>query len=158
MAKVRSSEISMRPRWYFVVGSLLTMLGLVSGSIGAIFLTNLTLFSLRQHGPMGPWRLQIMLESFPMWVPLLAVLGIALGIWMLRKYDFSYKNNFWLVVAGFIISIILAAVIIDYLSLNDTWLRQGPMRRFYLHGDGQRPMFQRQMRQGEGWKLGGPFE
>ena len=96
MAKVKSNEISIKPRWYFIVGSLLTVAGLVGFSIGAIFLTNLTLFLLRQHGPMGQWRLQIMFNSFPLWVPILATVGIILGIWMLKKYDFSYIQKFLL--------------------------------------------------------------
>lgn len=127
----------MKPRWYFVLGSLLMMAGFVSLTIGAVFLTNITLFLLRQHGPMGQWRLQTMLDSFPLWVPLLAVAGITLGIVMLRKYDFSYKKNFWLIVAGFIVSIVLAGYILNYLGLNDTWFRQGPMRRFYRQIEGQ---------------------
>lgn len=131
MAKVKSNEISMMPRWYFLTGSLLTMAGLVGLSIGAIFLTNITLFLLRQHGSMGQWRMQIMLVNFPFWVPLFAIVGIVLGLRMLKKYDFSYKKNYWLIIAGFILSIILAGFLIDYLGLNDTWSRRGPMRRFY---------------------------
>ena len=136
MAKVKSNEISMKPRWYFVLGSLLMVVGLAGFSMGAVFLTNLTFFLLRQHGPMGQWRLQIMLDSFPLWVPILAVIGIVLGIVMLKKYDFSYRKNFWLIIAGFIISIILAAFVLDYLGLNDIWSRRGPMRRFYQQIDG----------------------
>ena len=138
MAKVKSNKISMKPRWYFVMGSLLTMAGLIGFSIGAVFLTNLTLFLLRRHGPMGQWRLQQLLTSFPLWVPVFAVFGIVLGIWMLRKYDFSYKKNFWLIALGFIVSIVIAAYIIDYAGFNDIWSRQGPMRRFYQQFEDQK--------------------
>jgi len=131
MAKVKSNEISMKPRWYFVLGSLLAVTGLAGLSVVAVFLTNLTFFLIRQHGPMGQWRLQMLFSSFPLWVPLLAMAGIVLGIRMLRKYDFSYKKNFWLIVAGFIVSIIIAAFIIDHLGLNETWSKRGPMRGFY---------------------------
>ena len=137
MAKVKSNEISMKPRWYFIMGSLLTIAGLVGFSIGTVFLTNITLFLIRRHGPMGQWRLQQLLSSFPLWIPVLAILGIVLGIWMLRKYDFSYKKNFWLIILGFIFSVILAAFVIDQLGLNDMWSRQGPMRRFYQQIEGQ---------------------
>ncbi len=150
MAKVKSNEISMKPRWYFVLGSLLVMVGLVGLSIGAIFLTNITLFLLRQHGPMGQWRLQTMLTSFPLWVPILAIGGIVLGIVLLRKYDFSYKKNFWVIIAGFVISIFLAAFVIDYLGLNDIWSRQGPMRRFYQQIEGQGSSAPRGEGQGQG--------
>jgi hypothetical protein len=64
MAKVKSNEISIKPRWYFVIGSLFTVTGLVGFSIGAVFLTNLTLFLLKRHGPMGQWRLQQLLTIF----------------------------------------------------------------------------------------------
>ena len=131
MSKVQSNEIAMKPRSFFVVGSLLAILGLAGLSIGAVFLTNLTLFSLRRHGPMAQWRLQQLLTSFPLWIPILAILGIVLGIWMLRAYDFSYKKNFWLVVLGFVLSVLLAAFMIDQLGLNDMWSRRGPMRQFY---------------------------
>lgn len=148
MDKVKSSEISMKPRWHFILGSTLMIAGLVGSSICAIFLTNLTLFLLRKHGPMGPWRFQQLLTSFPLWIPILAILGIILGIWMLQKYDFSYKKNFLLIIAGFIVSIILAAFVIDILGLNDIWSRQNPMKRFYLQIEGQSPTFQRGLGQG----------
>lgn len=142
MEKVKSNEISMKPKWYFVVGSILTVIGLVGFSIGAVFLTNLTLFLLRRHGPMGQWRLEQLLTSMPIWIPILAIICIVIGIWMLRKYDFSYKENFKLIIFGFILSIVLAAFVIDQLGLNDTWSRQGPMRRFYPRADQQGPSFQ----------------
>jgi hypothetical protein len=150
MVKVKSNEISMKPRWYFVLGSILMMAGLVGMSIGAIFLTNLTLFLMRQHGPMGQWRLQMIMDSFPWWVPILAIASIAMGIWLLKKYDFAYKKNFGLIAVGFIISIILAALIIDYLGLNDVWSHQGPMRRFYQQLENQEIPFPRGQGQGQG--------
>ena len=156
MAKVASNEISMKPRWFFVAGSVFSVAGLVAFSIAAVFLTNLTVFLLRKHGPMGEWRLQMMLESFPWWIPVLAIGGIMAGIWLLKKYDFSYKKNFWLIIAGFIVSVLIAAFIIDRLGLNDMWRRQGPMRRFYqqIEGDGfQYPGRQGGMRNGQDNRL-----
>lgn len=131
MAKVKSGKITMKPRWYFVLGSLLMSLGLAGVSIGIIFLTKLGFFLLRQHGPMGEWRLQLMLSSFPWWLPVLALIGLLIGIYLLKQYDFSYKKNFSLVVIGFFASLVLAAFIIDFFGLGDTWFRHGPMRKFY---------------------------
>lgn len=131
MTQIATGNIQMKPRWFFVLGSVSMMLGLVSASIGAIFLMNLMFFSLRQHGPMGEWRLQLMMESFPWWVLILAIGGILSGIYLLKKYDFSYKKNFSLIAGVFIIAIILAAFLIDLTGINDLWFRQGPMRKFY---------------------------
>lgn len=143
MAKITAGSINMKPRWFFVLGSVLMMLGLVSASIGAIFLMNLLFFSLRQHGPMGEWRLQLILKSFPWWILLLAIAGIASGIYLLKKYDFSYKKNFALIAGVFVIALILAAFLINLTGINDLWSRQRQMRRIYqkhqpanLHGSG----------------------
>ena len=131
MAKINSGQIAMKPRWYFAVGAFLSIIGLVSLGVIATFLTNLSMFLLRQHGPNGEWRLQQILDSFPLWVPVLAVVGIVLGVWMLKQYDFSYRKNFWLIILAFILSIILTAYFLDYTGLDNIWMRQGPMMRFY---------------------------
>ncbi len=131
MTKVKSSAIAMKPRWYFILGSLLMGVGLIGFSIEAIFLTNLIFFLLRRHGPMREYKLQLILNNFPWWIPLLAIIGITIGIWSLKKYDFSYKKNFYLITIGFVLSIIVAAFIINLSGLNDTWFRRGPMRSFY---------------------------
>ena len=137
MAKIKSGQIAMKPRWYFVLGAVLSIVGLVSFGIVATFLTNLTMFLLRQHGPNGPWRLQQILESFPLWIPFVAIVGIALGVWMLKQYDFSYRKNFWLIVLAFILSIVIVAYFLDFTGLDNIWMRQGPMMRLYQNGEVQ---------------------
>lgn len=131
MAKIKSGQITMKPHWYYILGTVLSLAGLVSSSVVAIFLTNLTIFLLKQHGPNGQWRLQQILESFPLWVPILALVGIFGGVWMLKKYDFSYQKNFKSIILMFIATIILTAFLLDYTGLDNLWMRQGPMRGFY---------------------------
>lgn len=149
MQKVKLNEIVMKPRWYFILGSLLSVIGLISFSIAAIFLINLTLFLIKQHGPMGEWRLQLMLQSFPLWIPFLALVSLVPGVWLLKQFDFSYKKNFVLIICGFIVSIVLAAVILDYSGLDTLWYKQGPMRRFYQQINQDNSSFQR----GQGQRL-----
>jgi hypothetical protein len=140
MSKVISGKISMKPRWYFVLGTTLSILGLALLSVVSIFLVNVMICSLRIHGSMGQWKLQVMLDSFPLWMPIFAILGVVVGVFILKKYDFSYKKNFLAIIAGFIFSIIIAGFLIDLLGLNDVWSRRGGvMRQFYQqdnHGGG----------------------
>ena len=131
MSKVTSGQITMKPKWYFVLGSVLSITGLAFLSVASVFLVNIILFLLRKHGPMAQWRLQTLIDGFPWWIPISAILGIVAGVWLLKKYDFSYKKNFPVIVIGFIISIILAGFLIDQLGLNNIWSRQGMMRGFY---------------------------
>jgi hypothetical protein len=55
------------------------------------------------------------------------ILGLLLGIWLLRKYDFAYKINFKLLIAGLIAAILLTVWTIDTMGLDDILLhgRQG---------------------------------
>lgn len=130
MAQVKSKKISMKPRWHFLAGSILMMLSVIGLSIGTIFFINLTLFLLRSHGPMGQWRLQTMLTSFPWWAPILSVFGMISGIRLFKHYDFSYKKNFTAIAIGFIASILISAAILDYSGLSNLWFTRGPMRQF----------------------------
>ena len=133
MSQISSGQIRPLPRWYFVLGSVFSLLGLVGLSITAIFLVNLFFFVSRSHGPMFSLRLSQIISSFPWWLVLLAPISIFTGIFLLKKYDFSYQKNFPLIILFFILSIILSAWLMDYSGLNQILLRQNRIRRFYQH-------------------------
>lgn len=128
MDKIKKGQIKMRPRIYFILGSSLVFAGLVASSVTAIFLISLMRFVLRTHGPMGQYRLEQLLSSFSLWVPLVAILALIFGAVLLRQFDFSYKKNFWFLVLGFVLAIIATGIIIDMTGLDNIWLKRGPMR------------------------------
>lgn len=102
MDQIHEEKIKMRPKAYFILGSVLTFVGLVSSVVVSVFLVGLIRFSLRAHGPMASYRLDQILSSFPWWAPVFAIAGLVMGIWLLRRYDFSFKVNFKVVIIGFI--------------------------------------------------------
>src|SRR3989344_6157529 len=128
MSQIKQGRLKMRPRIYFVIGSILTLTGRIISILTSIFLVGLIRFSLRSHGWAGEYRLEQLISSFPWWLSGLAILSLILGIWLLRRYDLSYKIDFKLMVLGFIIGIIMAGWLIDATGLNEVWLRRGPMR------------------------------
>ena len=150
MSRIKKDHIAMKPRWYFVLGTSALVVGLVGLSIVLVFLVNLTVFSLRTHGPMGDMRYQQLLASFPWWIPLIVVVGLGLGIFLLKKYDFSYKKNFLLVILGFIAVILLSGIVADALGINTFLSRQGQMRRLYQQVENQKTFPQKGS--GQGWK------
>jgi len=76
------------------------VLGVFATMVATSFLINLTIFLIKKQGP-GYGRITMMFESLPIWIPFLAILGVGIGIIILRKYDFSYKKNFVAIIIGF---------------------------------------------------------
>lgn len=139
MSKIKSGQIKMKPRWFFLLGSLSMFIALVGLVITSTFLISLITFSLRSHGPMGEVRYQQIISSFPLWAPIIVVIGLITGIFLLRKYDFSYKKNFLFTILVFISAVILAGILVDVLGLDNIWIKRGLMRRFYQqYGGGNR--------------------
>lgn len=158
MKKIHEDKISMKPKSYFVLGSLFTFVGLIASVISSVFLISIISFLLKTHGPMGEYKFSLMINSFPWWVPILAIVGLIFGIWFLRKYDFSYKTNFWVIIIGFIIVVIVAGWAIDRAGVDRLWLNQGPMRgimRQYIQDDSSwqnsnKPYYQPKKGSGQG--------
>lgn len=139
MEQIHQKKISMKPRIYFVLGSIIIFISLITSIVTSVLLINLTFFSLRAHGPMGKFRLDQMIDAFPWWAPFLALFGIILGIWLLRKYDFSYKFGTAYIASGLVLAVLLSAFIIYLLKWDDVWFRSKPMRgmmhRYWQNSD-----------------------
>lgn len=136
MSRIQHENIAMKPQWYFILGSVFMIVGVIGSFVLSVFLVSLISFSLKTHGPMGDIRYQQLLSSFPWWAIVVAVLGLGVGIYFLRKYDFSYKKNFLFIVIAFISAIIISGLFLDYLGLDRIWSQQGPMRGLYQRYDG----------------------
>jgi len=132
MDTIQKRKLKMKPKWYFFLGSMLGFIGLLASVIVTAFFISLISFTLRPHpGPGYPYRLQLIWNSFPWWAVILAIFGLGTSIFLLKKYDFSYRKNFWLIIVGLTISIILSGILMDKLGLTDLWTKKGPMRGMY---------------------------
>ena len=129
MGQIHLGKAKMKPKIYFVAGSVLTFVGLVSSVIASIFLFGLIKFSLRTHwGPGAQYKLDQMLSNFPWWTLVFAIIILVLGIWLIRKYDFSYKKEPWMIILGFVLVILVSGWVIDMTGLNDKLFQHGPMK------------------------------
>jgi len=132
MSQIKSEKITMKPKWYFMAGSILMFASIIILALVAIFLLNFTIFAIQPHyGPGAEFRLEMILNSFPWWAPVIAIFGVILAILLIRKYDFSYRKNFPLIIISFIFALIIGAVLMDVLGFNDYFAKRGPMRGFY---------------------------
>lgn len=144
MKKIRGGEVKMKPKYYFIIGSVLSFLGLVSSIITSVFLVALTRFAFRSRFSIrAEYKFDQMLSEFPWWAPILAVVFLFVGIKLIRRYDFSYKKNFVYVAIWLVLAVFTAGLIFDMTGLNDIWLQRGPMKGI------MKPYFE------EGGRLGG---
>lgn len=129
MVKIQKGQLKMRPKIYFILGSFLSGIGLAFLISFSIFLVSLIKFSIRsQRGMMAQYKLDQLLEGFPWWLALVSVLSLILGIWLIRKYDFSYKIKPWTLIIIFMMTVIMSGWFVDLLGLNEVLLRRGSMR------------------------------
>lgn len=128
MEKIQNNEVKMKPRIYFIIGSIFTLFGLVVSILTSVFLMGLIRFSIRSHGRMSQYRIDELISNFPWWTTIFAIFLLFVGIWLVRKYDFSYKINIWYIVFAFVLVTITAGWLIDISGINDRLYRNGPMK------------------------------
>lgn len=138
MSPIEKGQVKMKPKWYFLLGSFAMTLGVLGLTIVLVFLTSLMAFALRHHGPRGANRFQELLSSFPWWALIIFIIGTLASVCLFRKYDFSYKKSFIPMIAGFILAVILFGWLINYLGLDNFWMKRGPMKGFYQRYNSER--------------------
>jgi hypothetical protein len=138
MGQIRQGKLKMRPKIYFVIGSVLAFIGLVTSIATSVFAIGLVRFFLRSNGGWGAlYRIERLILAFPWWILALAILGIVSGILFMRRYDISYKVNTKTAIILIISTAIVSGWLIDALGFNDLLAHRGPMQgmmRQHLQG------------------------
>lgn len=136
MQEIKKRQIKMRPRIYFVMGSMLLGIGLAGAVLAATFFTNFFFFKLRAHSPFGYLRmgrsgLRFFLLFFPWWPLLVAAAGILGGLALLRRYEISYKKSFFLLVIVFLTFILASGFLLHSFGFNERAARMKHLRPLY---------------------------
>ena len=136
MTQIHKKKVKMKPRSYFIIGSLLLGIGLTGVLVLTVFFVNLMTFRLRTHNPFsylwfGHSGLKPFLTVFPWWPLLLIVGGFAGGIILLKRRDVSYKKGFFALIIGLIISISTLGFLLDKMDFNRRTKGLKPLRPFY---------------------------
>lgn len=126
--KIRAGEVSMRPRYHFVLKVAVLAAVLAAIVLVSVFILNFILFSIRISSQdvllgFGPRGLLAFLTFFP-WGWLAAdVLLVAGAQWLLREFKFGYKLPILYVVVGLLVATTAAGFVLDRgTALNDTLL------------------------------------
>ncbi|MFC1625089.1 hypothetical protein ACFL15_01820 [Patescibacteria group bacterium] len=142
--KINKNEIKMKPKYFFVFGSLFISLGMVVSFVFSAFFINLISHRIRvqrlaEHLPMGGAGKMMFLQRFPWHFLLIAVALLAIGAWLLKRYDISYKRSFLIIVIGIVISVFCAGLIGDQLGINRHFEQRPGFKRLYKLPSGSFP-------------------
>ncbi len=143
---IKQKELAIRPRWHFILGATLSALGLAITSALTMLSLHLLRFRLTHPGIGAGRKLDFILTNLPWYIPVLAVVGLVGGYYLLKRYDFSYRHNFIAILLVVIIGLILGTYSLSLLRLDDFLTRRGYFRELY--GQNQPPGHQ--MQQGRG--------
>ena len=121
LAKIKSGEANMKPRWHFILKAILWILGTVLVGLVIMFVLSFILFSLRQTGvwfvpAFGVRGVGVFLRSLPWLLILTAFIFIVVLEILVKKYSFAYRQPLLFSVLG-IIFIVGAGTI--FISLTD---------------------------------------
>ncbi len=129
--KINYNGIKIRPRSAFILGSMISAIGVFISTTIAILAIHLLRFRLTHPGIGAARKINFILTSLPWYVPVIAILSLVGGYLLLKRYDFSYRKNFSLILAIILVGLILSSYVLDRLGLDDFLSRRGYFREIY---------------------------
>ncbi len=131
MSQIKQGKIKIKPKGYYIIGSVLTFIGTIFSIVTSSFLFGLLRFSMRSHyGRGAQYKIDAAIGNFPWWLFVLAILSIILGLWLIKKYNFSYKIKPVYLILIFIFSVFISGLAIDLTGFNDALYRKPQMKNF----------------------------
>ncbi len=136
MKKIKSNELKMRPRVYFVMGSMLLGVGIVGVLMMTVLLTGAVFFRLRMGEAMGYLRLgkpglSFFMRAFPWKVVGLTVVGFLSGSYLLKKHSKAYKVGLGWLVLGAVITVLGLGFLVDKTGVNEKLERRQQLKPLY---------------------------
>jgi len=123
-SKIKSGELKMKPKWYFVMGTALLFQGTLGAVLLGIFVANLCFYNLRNFGPFGYLILgregfNPFLATFPWRLLLIVGISLIIGFKLLRKYEFSYSRHSVYLFLMLMAAILIAGLLTDLAGFNE---------------------------------------
>lgn len=121
--KIKAGDINMKPRWHFVLRSLLIIFGVITASLVVVYLLSFVLFTLRQSGvgflPLyGVRGISLFVMNSP-WLLIgsAGITFIALQL-LVHKYSFSYRQPLLYSVMSVIALVLFGAYAIEQTPMH----------------------------------------
>lgn len=121
--KINTGEVEMRPRWHFVLETVLVMSGVILVTMGLLYVLSFIVFFLRQSGlafapSFGIRGIVVFLYSSP-WLLILSALVFLLALEILvRKYSFGYRTPLLYMLLGIVGVSLLGTYLISQTTMH----------------------------------------
>lgn len=123
LRRIESEKTTMRPRAFFLAGTFLVVLGTAFLLLTAIYCIGLFSYRFRHHSPFNylafGWQgMGVFIATFP-WLPLLvALVGIAAGIFLVWRYSVGYRYRIRSLVVVIMLVILVLGIGLDLAGLQ----------------------------------------
>lgn len=146
----------MRPRIFFIAGSMLSVIGLLLTATTLVVATYLIRFDITHPGPGADRKLSILIANLPLIVPIIAGISLIGGWYLLRRYDFSYRRHFGYILVAIIASLWLGVVALERSPIEEFLNMRGyQMQRSHIRPQSaDQPLNQHFRQNGRGFNQG----
>ncbi len=129
MKQIHEQKISMRPYGFFIAMAILIGIGLLGTALLSVFFIGFIVSDFRLQQPLRDLWIDrfgwsYVLLHLPWLALVVAVVGLGGGYLLLRRFEFIYRYNRALIIAGLILVTIMISVIVSDTGLTDRFLKQ----------------------------------
>ena len=122
--KIKAGELSMQPRWHFVLRTALMLFGVFLIALAAVYLFSFVLFILHKSGlwlapQFGVRGVMLLVVGSP-WL-ILSLLGMFLLVLyvLVSHYSFSYRKPLVYSMIGVVLFVIVVSSVIQYFGVHE---------------------------------------
>lgn len=148
LEQIKSGEIKMLPRSYFIAKGALQLIALLLAALLAVFFLSFLVFRLKLSGALlmqgfGPGGIKDLLLSLPLFIVVLVLLFLAIFIWFAERYPIAYQRPLLYSLLAIVVIVSAGAVVVYRTPLHPYFFRAfsppgAPrvMRMLYMHPQG----------------------
>lgn len=143
MEQITSGAVTMKPRWYFVVGSFLAAFGLFGTMFLTVYFWGMSWYRINRHSSLeylwfGDAGQTAFIKTFPWLLLAVALFSLGVGLWLMQRFDFSYRFRWVWVAGGVSIGVLVAGYVVDRSGLVHATIQAPMMEHLDIHyGDSQ---------------------
>lgn len=136
MKHLHDDKVTMRPRFHFIVGSLLVGIGIAGTIVVSVFFTHVIVYRLRAehvwgYAGFGAHGLLAFIQFFPWLALLLALCGLISGSYLLKQYDFGCKHRLTRVLIASVALVLSFGLLLEHLHFGEKMAQYSAIENMY---------------------------